>query len=390
MTWYRDVDRRVLLQWGVWGLAVAVVAVLLWQRSASQGYAGLARARVAQLSVPFAARVAVVSVGLFQPVRRGDVVALLDDEALQGQIAAVEAEIVRLRAEHALNQGLLDADLSDQLSDWDSNQRGFDSDAMDLLVTMQEVRADLEYDRAMLEGLAANAARLERLVGVGHAAAIEVELARAEADATAERVRANEQLLARLEQNERAVEQRRSAHLDRRPAASPSAEAQNQLKGAIAVQKGLLRELEALRDQCVLRAPFDGVVIENAARAGDAVFRRPGEGAIGVPGEVVDAGEPVVTVAADRPTEVVAYAVVGSSSSLEAGRLVTLRTHGSTPQIVESRISSVGPTVERLPEVLWNPQLFNQQIPTWGRPIVVPIPSGMTVATGDRVTVRIR
>jgi multidrug efflux pump subunit AcrA (membrane-fusion protein) len=242
----------------------------------------------------------------------------------------------------------------------------------------------------MLEGLAANAERLERLVGVGHAASIEVELARAEAEATSERVRANEQLLARLEQNERTVEQRRSAHLDHRPARASSAEAQNQLKGAIAVQQGLLRELEALRDQCVLRAPFDGLVIENAARAGDAVFRRPGEGAIGVPGEVVDAGEPVVTIAADRPSEVVAYAVVGSSRSLEPGQLVTLRTYGPTPQVAESTISSVGPTVERLPEVLWNPQLFNQQIPTWGRPIVVSIPSGMTVATGDRVTVRIR
>jgi multidrug resistance efflux pump len=377
--------RSILWQWTIWGLALAVCVPLLWLRSSSPKLSGLARGRIAQLSVPFAVRVKAVPVELFQKVQQGDVVALLDDSVLQAQIATIEAEIVRLRAEHAETQGLIDADTRDRLTEWDAEQRAFDNDTVQLVVTLQEAKADLEYDRALLEGLRANAARLEALVQRGHTPSAELELARAEAEATARKVRERELLVANLQAQETAAAARRTAFRDRRPVRPSVAEAQEHLTEAIAVQQGLRQELEAQRAQCVLRAPFDGSVIVTHLRTAEATAQRPGEGILPTPGDVVNAGEPVVTIVADRPTEIVAYATEQQSSGLDSGREVVLTTLGAPQQIASARIATVSSTIEILPERLWR-----NQLPEWGRPFIVPIPPGMRVTTGDRVGVKLQ
>jgi multidrug resistance efflux pump len=385
-SWPRDPYRRgMLLQLGVWLAAAALCAGMMWHRSASVGLVGLARGSIAHLSVPFPARVKTVSVELYQSVQRGQVVALLDDEVLQGQIASIEAEIDRLRAEHAENQGLLDSDVQSRIARWDADSRAFDNDAVQLEVALREVRVDLEYDRAMHEGLRANVERLDRLVRRGHAPPSDLELVKAEFGATGQRVIENERLLASLEAKQQAAKARSAEYAEQRPLRPPVADSREHLTAAIAVQQGLLRELEGLRAQCILRAPFDGIVIEIQASAADATHQRAGEGGIRQPGEVVDTGDPVVIIAAARPTEIVAYAPDGRGSRLSSGQDVLVVTMSAPSQIVESKIASIGPTVELLPQRLWQ-----QQIPAWGRPFVIPIPGDTALTVGDRVNVRIR
>jgi len=376
--------RETAIQLGVW-LGAALICVFLLARHARESsWTGLARGRIVHLSVPWDARVEATPVSLFQHVRRGDVVAILDHSVLAAQIQAVEAEIARLRSEHDEIQGLLDAEVAERRSDWSAETRAFARDAAELAVRLKEAEADLEYDRSMLVGLEGNAAILEKMFATGHVAQAEVELARAEAVATANRAAANERLVLDLRGRLAASEAREAEHAGLEPSRPARAPANDHLAQAIAVQVGLQRELEAQRDQCILRAPFDGTVVEIRGRAGEESVRRPGEGDLRRPGEVVGAGEPVIAVAAARPSEIVTYVASGSGDRLRPGVEVEL-VSGATRQVAASVVEAVGPAVERMPESMWGPM----QVPRWGRPILVRIPQGFDVAVGDTVGVRL-
>ena len=382
--WF-DWPRESVIQLVVWVLAVvACLAIATW-RSGSDGIVGVARGRIAQLSVPWSARVTAINVEPFQPVRRGEVLALLDDSLLRAQITTVRAEIERLRAEHVQDEGLLDADVRSRAADWAADDRAFEADAARLAVEQREVQVELDYDRALLVGLQANVARLDDLLARGHAAPSELELVRAEADATARKIAQNERLLADLERRHREAQGRSESFAARAPLRPSRSTAARHVAEAIAVQEGLLRELEAQREQCILRAPFDGRVVEIQGRAGEMAMRRAGEGTIRRPGEVVGPGEPVVVVAAERPTEVVAYAPDGRGAEVRPGIEVIVMATGSLRQRGSARIAAVSPTIERLPERLWPSPLF----PQWGRPFVVPLPEGFLATAGDRVRVHI-
>ena len=378
--------RETTIQVAVWTLSAIVCLVFLARRAQAPQLVGLARGRVVQLSVPWAARVEAVPVGLFQRVRRDEVLAILDHSVLTAQIEQTEAEIARLRSEHAENQGLLDAEVGARLADWDAGGRAFARDAAELEIRLHEVEADLRYDRSMLEGLRANVTMLEKSVANGHAAPAELELSRAEAAATASRHAANERLAADLRTRLTEALGRQRKHLEYQPVRPSRATAVDHLTQAIAVQVALQRELEAQREQCILRAPFDGTIVEIRGRAGEESLRRPGEGALRRPGEVVGAGEAVVAVASERPTEVVAYLMHGDGERLRPGLEVELVRAQGGRQVAISRIEAVGPTRERLPESLWG----ETQVPRWGRPLIVRIPPEFDVVAGDPVDVWFR
>jgi multidrug efflux pump subunit AcrA (membrane-fusion protein) len=379
------IDRSLAIQWGCWIAATIAFAVLFVRHQETSGYWGVARGRVARLSVSEPARVEAIHVQPFQHVREGEVLAVLADDVPVARIAATQAEIARLRAEFAENRGLTEADVEERLARWEAASRAFDDDMTQIGIELQQARAELQYDRALVEGLREQSESLERTFRDGHAAGSEVAMARAEFEATARRVEENERLVARLEDDQAAIEARRKAYRRSRPMPLPEESALGHLSQAVAVQEALAREYEALRDELVIRAPFDGLIVDIQSSAGEAALQRPGEGAIRQPGEVVAPGEPVVVVADGRPSEIVAYDDTGDDE-LRPGAEVDVLTFGRPQMKAVSRVTAVGATVERLPERLW--RVAGQA--EWGRPFVIPIPPGFEVDAGERVLVRIR
>ena len=365
-------------------LAAAAGAFMLFRyRSASFSVVGVVQGRISQVSATYDARIKSIPVQPYQKVRQGEVVAVLDDSLLTAQIATISAEIARLRAEYAENQALLDADVRARLSRWDAENRAFSNDSVQLSVSTQELKAVLAYDRALLEGLRAARDNAEQLVKKGLGPLADLQLAKAEYEATVKKVEENERLLARLLAERQTAQQRLADHLQHRPV-SPSQEAAwEHLRQAVAVQQGLMSELEAQRAEYVLRAPCDGIVIELQGRPRDASARRPSEGGIRSPGEVVVAGQTVVAIAQAQPTEIVAYADDRQAPGLSPGLPVKLTATGRRRQVALSEIVAVAPTVQRLPEALW----LDPRLPEWGRPVLVRIPPGMTLRVGERVTV---
>ena len=368
-------------------LAAAAGALVLFQyRSASFSVVGVVQGRISHVSATYEARIKSIPVQPYQKVRKGQVVAVLDDSLLTAEIATISAEIARLRAEYAQNQTLLDADVRARLSRWDSENRAFANDSVQLSVSTQELRAVLEYDRALLDGLRAAMDNAEQLAKNGLGPLADFQSAKAEYEATVKKVEENERLLAHLLAERQTAEQRLAAHLQHRPVFPSQEAALNHMRQAIAVQEGLMRECQAQRDEYILLAPCDGIVIEIQGRPRDASARRPGEGSFRSPGEVVVPGQTVVAITQAQPTEIVAYADDFQAPELSPGLPVRLTSGGRRRQVALSEIVAVAPTVQRLPEALWQ----DPRLPEWGRPVLVRIPPGMTLRVGERVTVRNR
>ena len=380
-------SRYRLLPVAIFGVAVVLAFRMLGNHSSQAGAVmGIARGRVFQVSAAYMGRIRNIPVRLFDRVSRDQVVAVVGDDLLAAQIATVSGEISRLRAEYERERGVLIADVANRRSEWVAESRAFLGDVVQLKVKMLDLITAIDEDRALLKGLTLEMGNAARLVREKALAAIELERTKAAHDALVAKIRRNEQAFEDLEAERKAAEARTRDYRNHTPVLPSEKLDLEHLRKAIEVQEGLIRELETQRSEMVLRAPFDGIVIEVQPRAGDAVMRRPGEGILRREGEVVASGEPILAIAETSPSEVIAYAGEHQMQDLTVGTVVQIRTRTRPAHTGSSRAVAVAPTVERLPERLW----ANPQVPAWGRPFLVSIPPGMELSPGELVLVRWR
>lgn len=370
----------------IFGAAVVMAAWLMGRHAGRSGnVVGIARGRVFQVSATYVGRIRSIPVRLSERVSKGQVVTLMDDSLLVAQISTISGEIERLRAEYEQERSILHADVANRRSGWVAEQRVFAGDVAQLKIKTMELRATLEEDRVLLKGLALEMTNTSRLVSDKALPEIELERARAAHGALAAKIRVSEGDLLKLLAAERKAAQDRTGSYARHTPLMPSQEIDlEHLRKAVRVQERLILELEAQRAETILKAPFDGIVIEVQPGAGDAVMRRPGEGILRRVGEVVAPGEPILAIAEISPSEVIAYAGERQMNALHVGAVVEIKTRTQPAQMGWSRTVAVTPTIERLPERLW----ANPQLPTWGRSFLVSIPQGMRLTPGELVWVR--
>ncbi len=93
----------------VWVLAVTLVVWLFYQRSARFEVLGMARGQVRQVAVNSPGRIKKVCVDLFQSVKTGDVLAVVDTvtESEQGEEAKLKTEFAMAAAEVAVGLALV-------------------------------------------------------------------------------------------------------------------------------------------------------------------------------------------------------------------------------------------------------------------------------------------
>ena len=127
--------------------------------------------------------------------------------------------------------------------------------------------------------------------------------------------------------------------------------------------------------------------VESSAHTLEAALLQAAEGGLGSveehhkarAGEVVAAGEPVLTVVGERAIEVVAYATEEQSVSVAVGDPVRLRrsARGSAP--IDAVVTSVGAAMSALPLRV---EPF-AQTPMWGQAIRIRLPEGSDVKPGE-------
>jgi multidrug resistance efflux pump len=383
----------------VWLAAVAVVVWLFHERVERFEAVGIARGQVRQIASNTIGRIREIPVHLFDPVRAGQPLAVVDtvtdseqveQAKLRAQLVTAGAEAERLSAELIPTQEKLRADAANMQMNQKDNWRRFEMDIDSARLRILDLQATVASQRVARDGLAVQMKVSQKLFEEEAIVPFELERVKVQYEGAAQRVQENEGLLAQAKTALTLAEQRRAefaTHELPEPSEDAALEA---IRKQIAVQekimKGLLEQLaawEARRD-VQLQSPIDGVVIPIPGQRNDSLQQRPGEEVMRHVGEVVRAGDCILAVAEAKPTEIIMYVSEQQLGCLKERMPVELVKARTPAQIARSEIASIGPTIELMPQRLWR----NPNFPQWGRPVLIGIPPGLELVPGEVVGIR--
>ncbi len=132
-------------------------------------------------------------------------------------------------------------------------------------------------------------------------------------------------------------------------------------------------ELAVITESATLRAPHDGIVV--------ALLKRPGESAA--------AGAAILTLGALRPARIVAYQRQPFEAAFKAGDPIDVTTRGAPLTSARALILRVGTQLEPISATLLPFAAGAAQTVEYGRPLLIEIPSALTLAPAEVVTLSI-
>lgn len=383
----------------VWLGAIACVAALFYQRSKRFEIVGISQGEIRQVAATCTGRLKSVPVQLFETVKAGQTVAvidtILDNEQLlraelKSKLAAASAEIEHLAARLVPTQDTLLAEETDREIRRSADMRRFLVDVENARLRILQLKALIASDRITVEDLAMEVKVVQALLEEDAVAPYELEKAKVRYDSLAKKIEENERLLEQAEVDLQQAETRCNEFAKQQPQHPSVDSALEVIRKEIGVQEvlvqGLLAQREAIRSReaLELKAPIDGVVVPIPVRANEALMRRPGEEVVLKPGEVVRAGDPILAIAAVEASEVVAYIGDTRYGLAREKTAVELIKNSEPARIARSQVAYVGPTIELMPQRLWR----NPNVPQWGRPLLIKVPPGMGLVPGELVGVR--
>ncbi|MBN1508330.1 MAG: HlyD family efflux transporter periplasmic adaptor subunit [Sedimentisphaerales bacterium] len=383
----------------VWLAAVASIMWLFHVRARRFQVVGIARGEVRQVAASSTGRIRDIPVSLYEPVIAGQTLAVVDtildneqtlEVELTTQLAGVEAEIEHLAAQLIPTQELMQAEARNlQISRaGDLTRLAMDVDSY--RVRVLQLKGSIAPDDITLSDLEMQRATYEKLVKDDLISPYELDRVKAQCASLAKKIQEQTQLLGQAQADLTKAEARLKQFAGQTVAEPPVDQTLEVIRKEIGVQEtlmeGLLERLRALKSRRAveIKSPIEGVVIPIAVRENDASQQRPGEQVMRRVGEVVRAGDPILAVAQKEPTEIVAYVSEQQLSELREDMTVELIKLGPPAQIAQSQIMSISPTMELMPQRLWR----NPNIPQWGRPVVIGIPTGLSLVAGEVVGIR--
>ena len=334
-------------------LLIASVGVYLMARDSGIGTAsarGFSEAIPLNVASTVGGRLSELVVSVGQHVKPGDIIAKLDERAL-------DLEQKHAEAEHQLLEARLLAETSRE-----------EDGVMRAEVWRLRTLAGSQQDQAALSALDQEVQRLTGLLDDQLVKASEVEPRRRERDALAARVgtfqRARTAGQAGLDEKSwRTGSDRHRAVVQLRVAP---------LREALRVKEAELAQIAFKRTLLTLRAPGDGIV--------SVINRRPGE--------ILAMGEAAVVVIAHRPGVFAIYIPERQARLPNVGDAVAITRRGLLASSGHGRVVEVSPDITELPPRLRS----SPQVPVWGRRILVDASdseSMRAVPPGEEIRVRI-
>jgi multidrug resistance efflux pump len=384
----------------VWLAATGAVVWMFYQRTQQFEIVGIARGEVRQVASGCTGRIVSISVRLFQPVKKGQTLAVintvLDNEQtieaeLKTQLATAAAEAERLTALLIPTQEQLRTEMANLELGREDNQRRFDVDAETARLRILELQAAIASDVITRDDLTVQMKVNDELLKDELIAPYEVERTKAQHDSTAKRIEENERLVEQTKVVLRQAEQRRAQFIQLELPKQSVDDALEAIRKEVRVQeatmKGVLEQLAALQSRRAveLTSPIDGVVIPIPGQDNDMLHQRPGEQVLRRAGEVVVAGDPILAVSQQQPTEIVAYISEQQLGLWERQATVeVVKTRMPAQIALAAEVLQIGPTIELMPQRLWR----NPAIPQWGLPVLITIPAGLDLVPGEVVGIR--
>lgn len=271
------------------------------------------------------------------------------------------------------------AQVKDRTVDLFAAGRPFANNVSDAKLRVLELTAGIEQDKLLLDELDLDIKRfvLSGALDANDIAFIDLQKMQTQKANIAKRIDQNEKILQSDQNNLAEAIQREElfegVHKPGLAEADQAAEEALQKQTEVLARQmdEVLVRLDSVkkREAVELRAPFDGVVSLVQHDVGEAVL----------------AGDPILTITKKTPDNIVAYATERQAGRVRENMKVQLVDRNSTPSlVVDSQVVYVGPTVEQMPARLWR----NPNMPQWGRPILVKIPSGLKLVPGSMVGIK--
>jgi len=371
----------------VWVGTIALIVVLFSHRSNRYEVLGVAQGPVHQIAATCDGRLNEIKVELFDEVKEGDVVAVingvLDNERprpeINAEIGVIEAQMAHLAAQSKEARMIYAAQVKDRAVDLFAAGRPFANNVSDSKLRVLELTAEIERDKLLLDELDLDIKRLvlSGALDVNDIALLDLQKMRTQKANIGKRIEQYQKILESDQKNLDEAIARESQFKDVREPGL--AEADQAAEDALRKQTEVLaRQMDEVlvrlesvkkREAVELRAPFDGVVSLVQHDVGEAVL----------------AGDPILTITKKTPDNIVAYATERQAGRVRENMKVQLVDRNSTPSlIVDSQVVYVGPTVEQMPARLWR----RANMPQWGRPILIEIPSSLKLLPGAMVGIK--
>ncbi len=318
-----------------------VATVWLWGRNlANPLVIGQAEGLVVNVTSPISGRLVQPAVCLYQEVKAGDLVALVDaspPQVLSNTVAMIRAEMDAIRADGGFRP-------ADQVR------------LAQFQLSWLTVRTELATLRPALEFSECEYGRMEQLGAAGIADQTEIEIARRDVNRLRAEVREKTATVDSVEKTLQQLDPAKAAESER-------------IRAALSVANERLQLAESQLQPLHLRAPISGRVTKLTA----------------FPDANLVGGDVVATIASPVVERIVGY--VGQPVRLDpkVGTKVEVRSRGAVRESARSQIAYVGPQIE-----MFNAPLRVRGIGAAqerGLPIVVTVPPNMRLRPGELVDI---
>ena len=355
-------------------LACVALTLWLWQR---QGQLPNAIGEVEVVRLPVAAgvdgKLLPISESqppweLFDTIKNGQLIARLDDAVAWAEVDILKHDLTRLRLEAGAAQTQLKLDTlrvdHDQITEktrlvWQVEQ--YRLDVLDRIALIESDRIELQRLEARLQFIKpayekGSLTEMEFLDNVAQRNVVEKRIQ----DNTAARDEARSQL------------ERARQHLQKyAPLKIPELDAVlAPFEAEVATQESRIRHLKMQIASLYIRAPIAGTICE--------IFCRPGQ--------YVQAGDPILTIATDEGRYAVTYLRQEQRIQPVPGMLVDVRPRIPGTRTEEVAVQRVGPQFEQIP---LNHQR-DPRVPEWGLPVRIALPKTFHPRPGEMIDIHFK
>jgi multidrug resistance efflux pump len=365
----------------VWVAAVVCVVALFFFRSQRIEVVGLARAQTHSVSTVIPGRVIDLPVALYQPVSKGQIVAVIDTladndaakEQLEAQKVTLNAQIKHLNAQLLPTRESIETEAATLQNTLANDYRNYALDVEKASLRILELKTQIATDQISLESLAANVRTTRELIKEDVIDASELQLAQFQHKTVLAQITENKTLKEEAEL-QLTNAQTRLDEFQKKQVQAPSVEpALNVIRMEIEVYHKQIDDITSQlasiqkRQNLTLTAPFDGHITHIQSTLT----------------EVVDVNQPILTITEANPSIVVAYIDNYYAEDLQEDMALQVVKLGTRIKVAECTIESIGSVVEQMPQQLWR----DPTIPQWGRPFLVQV-ENLNLVAGERVGLR--
>lgn len=349
-------------------LITAAAVLSLWRRSVgTANVLGRVEATRVNITAGVAGTLLEGQFRPFQKVQAGDVLAQLDDaplraqlEALRGDVATYQKELESTIAETRVEDSDRQQNHLRQSAELAAEVERCRLEVVDRHATIQQARVELSRLNQQLKYMQALSEAQEGVISKS-----QLEQVTVERDAIEKLVRAHELSYEQAQANHKAA-------LQRKEELPPVENAEIEqllapIKASVVAAEARVREVEAMLESLKVRSPIEGTI--------SAIFYFPGQG--------VRPGEPIMTVAAEKPSHITAYVPPHTPLQLKPGATVNVRVRSAGTSVFQATIRDVASQWEPLPLEL----LRDQNVVQLALAVQIEIPAGASVRPGELVDV---